>query len=216
MSKSIVSWIATCAAATALALSFTTPALAGDPQAGEQKSLVCSACHGQDGNSISPEWPSLAGQNARYTAEQMRLFRSGHRNNIVMAAQAMMLTDEDIADLSAYYATLIPAGLEADPSFYKAGEALYRAGDRLRNIPSCKGCHGPVGDGNPAAGYPALRAQHSMYTIMQLEAYANEQRYLDAEGNKQKSLNGHMMTTISKRLTEEDRRNLASYIQGMR
>lgn len=188
----------------------------GDAAAGEAKSAACMACHGMNGNSSNPEWPSLAGQNAAYISEQLKMFRDGKRVNVLMSPMAAALTDEDIADIGAYYAAQTPAGLEADPSYYAAGEALYRGGDRKRNIPSCKACHGPVGKGNPGSGYPSVRAQHSVYTIAQLQAYASEQRYVDAEGNKQRSRNGHMMVTIAKRLTEEDKRNLASYIQGMR
>jgi cytochrome c553 len=188
----------------------------GDAAAGEAKSAACMACHGMNGNSSNPEWPSLAGQNAAYISEQLKMFRDGKRVNVLMSPMAADLTDEDIADIGAYYAAQTPAGLEADPSYYAAGEALYRGGDRKRNIPSCAACHGPVGKGNPGSGYPALRAQHSVYTIAQLQNYASEQRYVDAEGNKQRSRNGHIMVTISKRLTEEDKRNLASYIQGMR
>jgi cytochrome c553 len=189
----------------------------GNAEAGAAKAAVCAACHGANGNSVNPEWPNLAGQSARYVAEQLKLFRAGHRNNAVMYPLAMALTDEDIADLSAYFATLTPTGLEADPATYKAGEALYRGGDRARNIPSCTSCHGPVGLGNSAAGYPALRAQHSTYTLKQLADYASEQRYVDiATGNPTKSMNGHMMTTIAKRLSEDDTRALASYIQGLR
>lgn len=210
--------LAALAAAPLLALTLgpATAQAAGDPAAGEAKAGACLACHGVNGNSSTPEWPSLAGQNAAYVAEQLKLFRDGKRVNVLMSAMAMGLSDEDIADIGAYYAAQTPAGLEADPSYWQAGEALYRAGDRKRNIPSCKACHGPVGKGNPGSGYPALRAQHSVYTISQLNAYAAEQRYVDAEGNKQRSRNGHMMVTIAKRLSEEDMRNLASYIQGLR
>jgi cytochrome c553 len=189
----------------------------GNAEAGAGKAAVCAACHGANGNSVNPEWPNLAGQNTRYVAEQLKLFRAGHRNNAVMYPLAMALTDEDIADLSAYYASLTPTGLEADPATYKAGEALYRGGDRARNIPSCTSCHGPAGLGNSAAGYPALRAQHATYTMQQLADYSSGQRYLDiATGNPTKSMNGHMMTTISKRLSDDDMRALASYIQGLR
>jgi cytochrome c553 len=209
--------LAALAAAPLLTLSLVpTTAQAGDAEAGAAKAGACLACHGVNGNSSNPEWPSLAGQNAAYTSEQLRLFRDGKRVNVLMSAMAIGLTDEDIADIAAYYAAQTPAGLEADPSYWQAGEALYRAGDRKRNIPSCKACHGPVGKGNPGSGYPALRAQHSVYTIKQLNDYAAEQRYVDAEGNKQRSRNGHMMVTISKRLSADDMRNLASYIQGMR
>jgi cytochrome c553 len=201
------------------ALSSVALAKRGDAKAGAEKVLACQACHGPNGNSTNAEWPSLAGQNAAYTTEQMKLFRAWHRNNLVMAAQAQAVPeDQDIADISAYFAAQTPVGLEADPSYWKAGEDLYRGGDKARGIPACKACHGPVGRGNPAAGYPALRAQHAQYTVKQLTDYAADARYLDPNGSgeKFKSRNGHMMVTISKRLTAEDMRNLASYIQGMR
>lgn len=209
-------------ASTALAANAPTPIIpgklpaAGNAETGAQKAVVCVACHGPNGNSANPEWPSLAGQNAAYISEQLRLFRAGQRNNPVMYPLAMPLTDEDIADLSAYFSTQTPTGLEADPEHYKNGERLYRAGDRARQIPSCKACHGPVGRGNPGAGYPALLAQHSVYTVKQLTDYANEQRYVDQAGQPTRSRNGHMMTTISKRLTADDMRDLAAYIQGLR
>ncbi len=207
---------------TAAAAAAPTPILpgklppAGNAEAGAEKAIVCTACHGPNGNSANPEWPSLAGQNAAYTREQLVLFRAGQRNNPVMYPMAMALTDEDIADLSAYFSNQTPAGLEADPEHWQNGERLYRAGDRARQIPSCKACHGPVGRGNPAAGYPALQAQHSVYTIKQLTDYAAEQRYVDLEGKQVRSRNGHMMATISKRLSADDMRDLAAYIQGIR
>lgn len=204
--------------ASAAAPEATVP---GSAEAGAAKAAVCMACHGPNGNSTNPEWPSLAGQNAAYTAEQLELYKLGQRsgsvNGQVMAAQAQMLSDQDILDLAAYYAAQTPSGNEADPSYWQAGRALYRAGDVARDIPACMACHGPVGRGNPAAGYPALRAQHAVYTIAQLDLYANEQRYADAAGNETEAPeNGHMMVTIAKRLSQEDIRNVASYMQGMR
>jgi cytochrome c553 len=210
--------LASTLAVLALSLGLAPLALAkGDAEAGATKAAICTACHGVNGNSVNPEWPNLAGQNARYIEEQLKLFRAGHRNNAVMYPLAMALTDEDVADLAAYYAGQTPSGLEADPANYKMGEALYRGGDRTRNIPSCTGCHGPVGLGNPGSGFPALRAQHSTYTLKQLLDYTSDQRYLDlATGTPTKSRNGHMMASIAKRLTEEDKKALASYIQGLR
>lgn len=195
-------------------------AIVGSAEAGAAKAATCLACHGINGNSSNPEWPSLAGQNGAYISEQLRLFRGGQRaatpNALVMTAQAAALSDQDILDIGAYYATQSPTGLEADPSYWQAGEKLYRAGDTARQIPACAACHGPVGRGNPAAGYPALRAQHSVYTVKQLEEYATSTRYADLAGKSYASRNGHMMATIAKRLTKEDVRDLASYIQGMR
>jgi cytochrome c553 len=208
-------------AALALAANWTVlQAADGSAEAGAGKAAVCLACHGLNGNSTNPEWPNLAGQNAAYIAEQLKAFRDGKRagtpNALVMMTQAATLTDEDIADIGAYYAAQTPAGLEADPSYWKDGEALYRGGDHVRQIPACMACHGPVGRGNPAAGYPAVRAQHSVYTVQQLAGYADGSRYKDLAGGTQNTRNARMMVTIAKSLTAEDIRNLASYIQGMR
>lgn len=215
---SIAKPLAAVLATAALTVLMAPAALAkGNAEAGASKAALCTACHGVNGNSANPEWPTLAGQSARYIEEQLRLFRAGHRNNAVMYPLAMALTDEDIADLAAYFSTQTPTGLEADPATYKAGQALYRGGDRTRNIPSCSSCHGPVGLGNPASGFPALRAQHAAYTLKQLLDYASDQRYVDlATGTPTKSRNGHMMSAIAKRLTEDDKKALASYIQGLR
>ena len=203
--------------ALALPLAFPSVSLGkGSAEAGAAKATVCGACHGPNGKSTNPEWPVLAGQNAAYIAEQMHLFQKGQRVNALMSAQAAALTDEDIADLSAYFSSQLPEGKEADPSYWKAGEKLYRGGDRVRNVPACKACHGPVGRGNPGAGYPAVRAQYSVYTVKQLTDYASEARYRDAAGKVQGSRNGHIMVTIGRRLTANDIRDLASYIQGMR
>ena len=185
--------------------------------AGEAKAAVCTACHGVNGNSVNPEWPNLAGQGSAYIKEQLKLFRAGHRNNLVMYPLAVALIDDDIRDLAAYYSRQTPNGLEADPATVKAGEALYRGGDRARNIPSCASCHGPNGLGMTTAGYPKLRGQHATYTVKALNDYAAEQRYVDVNsGEKTRSRNGHMMTAIAKRLTDEDKAALASYIQGLR
>lgn len=211
-------------AAVALAAAFLSLAslgahaqVTGDAAAGATKAATCTACHGLNGNSVNPEWPVLAGQNAVYLNEQIKRFRDGHRVNLLMQPMVANLTDQDVADLAAYFATQTPTGLEADPSYWEAGQALYRGGDAARNIPACLSCHGPVGRGVPAAGYPALQAQHSVYTVKQLNDYASDIRYTkDEAGRSQSGPNAHMMQTIASRLTPEDRRNLASYIQGMR
>lgn len=209
----------------ALALTFASVASAedakpvtGSAEAGAAKAAVCTACHGPNGNSANPEWPSLAGQNAAYTYEQLVMFKAKKRNNPVMFPIIEPLSEQDFADLAAYFATQTPAGLEADPSYWKAGEALYKSGDVARGIPACASCHGPAGIGNPAAGYPALRAQHSVYTVKQLQDYLTQNRYRDpADAAKvHQTRNSPMMTTIAARLTPEDIRNLASYVQGLR
>ncbi|MDB6014143.1 MAG: cytochrome c subfamily [Gammaproteobacteria bacterium] len=187
----------------------------GTAAAGATKAAVCSACHGPNGNSANPDWPRLAGQSAVYIAEQLRMFRAGTRDNPIMKPLAGSLSDQDISDLAVYYQAQTVTGLEADPSFWKAGSDLYRRGDKARNIPACIACHGPVGRGNLAAGYPALRAQESVYVVKQLNDYASGARYV---GTNVATVdpNSAMMLAIAKRLTPEDIRNVASYVQGMR
>jgi cytochrome c553 len=182
---------------------------------GVTKSAVCSACHGPNGNSANPDWPRLAGQNAVYIAEQLRLFRSGARANPTMTPMATSLSDQDIADIAVYYEAQTPLGLEADPSYWQGGEALYLRGDAAHEVPACIACHGPVARGNLAAGYPALRAQQSVYVVKQLNDYASGARYT-GEHSAQATPNAIMMFTIAKRLSPEQIRDVASYVQGMR
>ena len=217
-------------AATLLCMSFagmafaqeSAPAAApagttGSAEAGAAKAAVCTACHGVNGNSVNPEWPSLAGQNAAYIHEQLQMFKAKKRNNPIMQPIIEPLTEQDFADLAAYFAAQTPTGLEADPSYWKSGEALYKSGDVARNIPACAACHGPSGQGNAGSGYPALRAQHSVYTVKQLQDYLTKNRYRDATdaATVHTTRNSAMMSTIAARLTPEDIRNLASYLQGL-
>jgi cytochrome c553 len=189
----------------------------GDATAGAAKAAACVACHGPNGNSGNAEWPVIAGQNASYSRDQIKRIKSGARPNALMQPIVKDMTDQDIADVAAYFARQTPTGNEADPSYWKAGEKLYRSGDAARGIPACSACHGPLGRGNPAAGYPALQAQHSVYTVKQLDGYALDTRYTkDASGQLQAGPNAPIMKVIAARLTAEDRRNLASYIQGIR
>jgi cytochrome c553 len=204
-----------------LGLASTTTAeevLKGSSEAGASKAAVCTACHGVNGNSSNPEWPNLAGQNAVYIREQLAMFKARKRVNEIMYPVVANMAEQDFADVASYFAEQTPAGLEADPSYWKAGEALYISGDSARKIPGCVACHGPAGQGNSGAGYPALRAQHSAYTVKQLQNYLTKNRYRDATdpATVHQTRNSAMMTTIAARLTPEDIRNLASYLQGLR
>jgi cytochrome c553 len=191
------------------------PFTTGKAASGEAKAALCTACHGPQGNSVNPEWPRLAGQSAIYIAGQLKLFRSGVRDNPIMKPLAASLSDQDINDLAVYYEAQTPTGLEADPSYWKPGEAVYLSGDTARGVPACVACHGPVGRGNLAAGYPALRAQQSVYVVKQLKDYASGARYTGA-APPQTDPNAVMMLTLAKRMTPEEIRDVASYVQGMR
>jgi cytochrome c553 len=180
---------------------------AGSVETGATKAIVCQACHGANGNSTNPEWPSLAGIGADYIAEQLKNFKEGKRTNPVMMPNAATLSPDDMADLGAYFDSLTNTGLEADPSYWQAGEKLYRGGDQARAIPACMACHGPTGRGNEPAKFPALRGQQSVYVMKQLNDYASGARPTGPNG---------IMQTIAKRLSPDDMRNLASYLQGLR
>jgi cytochrome c553 len=180
---------------------------AGSVEAGATKAVVCQACHGANGNSTNPEWPSLAGVGADYIADQLKNFKEGKRNNPVMMPNAMSLSADDMADLGAYFDSLINTGLEADPSYWQAGQKLYQGGDPARAIPACMACHGPTGAGNEPAKFPALRGQQSVYLAKQLNDYVSGARATGPNG---------IMQTVAKRLSAEDIRNLSSYLQGIR
>lgn len=191
----------------------------GSAEAGATKAATCIACHGPSGNSVNEQWPSLAGQNAAYIEGQLKDFHDNKRldSSGLMPPMAAPLSAQDIEDIATYFSLQTTTGLEADPSYWRAGQTLYRAGDPNRKIPACMACHGPVGRGNPEAGYPNLRAQHSVYTVKQLTEYAANMRYTrDAKGDSNGGPNSEIMHTIASRLSPQDMRDLASYIQGMR
>lgn len=179
---------------------------ADDTTAGESKSEPCAACHGPDGNSLVPEWPKLAGQNAAYISGQLAAFKSGAREDVNMNSITASLSEQDMEDLGAYYAGQIVEIGAADPDLVDAGQALYRGGNAVTGVPACMACHGPSGAGNPAAGYPALSGQHAAYTAKQLRAYRSESRSTDTAA---------VMRTIAGRLSEAEIDAVASYIAGL-
>ena len=183
--------------------------LVGSISDGRTKSVVCAACHGVDGNSITAEWPSLAGQHAAYTVRQLRAYQSGERDDVLMSNFAVDLSGQDMLDLAVFYEaqTIIPGG--ADPDRVSLGVSIYRGGIPERGVVACIACHGPSGGGNPLAAYPVLRGQHSTYTANTLRAYAAGTRRSDATSNQ-------MMRTITALLLEDELQAVASYVQGLR
>ena len=181
---------------------------AGDVEQGQAKSATCAACHGADGNSINPEWPSLAGQHPSYLSATLRDFKNGQRSNVLMSSQATALEDQEIEDLAAFFATQKPSKRTADPALVEQGERLYRGGNLDKGISACMACHGPSGRGNPGAGYPILAGQHTTYTANQLMAYRAGERQTDAEQNQ-------VMRNIAARMSDKEIQAVASYIQGL-
>jgi cytochrome c553 len=181
----------------------------GSAEDGKAKALTCSACHGAEGNSANPLWPNIAGQHAPYIEVQLHAFKNGDRVNALMSGQAMMLSDQDMADLAVYFEGM-PTAVQAvaDPDLVARGQALYQGGNSEKSIPACIGCHGPTGRGNPAALYPALQGQHAAYTAKTLQDYASGERKSDGKTQ--------IMRTIAGKLSQEDIEALASYVQGLR
>lgn len=189
-----------------LALLSLTVFAEGDPVAGKEKSQTCAACHGVDGNSTTPMWPKLAGQHETYIVKQLIDFKSGARENAQMSPMAAPLTDQDIEDLAAYYASQEVKMGKADPAAVELGQKVYRAGNIEAGVPACMACHGPTGRGNPAAGYPSLSGQHAEYTKNQLNAFRQDVRSNDKN---------EVMRTIVDRMTDDEISTVAEFLQGL-
>jgi len=184
------------------------PLVDGDASAGEQKAAACATCHGPQGKSTNPQWPKLAGQHAPYIVTQLKAFKSGERENAIMAGQAGNLSEQDMKDLAAYYAQQpIDPGV-ADESLVERGEALYRGGRPEEGVPACSGCHGPAGMGNPAAGYPAIAGQHAQYLRQSLKAYRDDQRAGYGKAS--------VMVGVADELSDADIEAVAAYVQGLK
>ncbi|MEM7377815.1 MAG: c-type cytochrome [Pseudomonadota bacterium] len=189
------------------ALAVSGVALAdGDAAAGKGKAMVCAACHGADGNAAAPTFPKLAGQHADYTIKQLAEFKSGARANAIMMPQAAGLSDQDMADLAAFYAEQTGSVGVAGDGALPLGETIYRAGIPGSNTPACASCHGPNAAGVPGAGFPMLSGQHAAYTAAQLRAYRDGSRNTDPNG---------VMRAATKRMTDAEIDAVAAYIQGL-
>jgi cytochrome c553 len=179
----------------------------GSADAGKAKATVCAACHGVDGNSLNPEWPSLAGQHETYILKSLKAFKGGTRKNVLMVGQVAALTEQDMQDLATYFAGEKRQNKTADPKLLTSGERLYRGGNKESGVSACLACHGPNGRGNQPAGYPAIGGQHATYTAAQLRAYRAAERESDPN---------QMMRNVAARLTDSEINAVASYIQGLR
>ena len=204
--KKMFAALGTCFLLTGLA--FADGLVDGDAQAGKDKSVTCGACHGADGNSVNPVWPSIAGQHSTYIVDQLQAFKTGTRSEPLMLSQVMMLSDEDMRNLAVYFAGM-PAAAKAvaDPATVSRGQRIYRGGDRENSTAACIACHGPTGRGNPAASYPSIKGQYATYNAAQLRAYASGARKSDGPTR--------VMRDIAAKLSEEDIVAVSSYIQGL-
>lgn len=185
----------------------------GSIEAGKAKSQTCVACHGADGNSLITQYPKLAGQHEKYLEKQLKELKLGMtsggkqgRYEPVMGAMAMPLSEEDMADLAAYYASL-PISSNATPeNVVDEGKVLYTAGNAERGVTACIACHGPRGNGTELSGFPKISGQHADYIKAQLEKFR--------DGNRNNDMNA-MMRDVAKKLTDAEIDTLSKYVGGL-
>ena len=204
----------------ALGLLLAAPfALAGgDAAAGKAKSATCAACHGEDGNSPVPNFPTLAGLGEKYLLKQLQDIKNGDREVPEMAGQLDNMSERDLADIAAFYAANPMQIAGAKPKdwplenlnsteFLELGEKIYRAGNRETKVPSCTGCHSPTGQGNAPAGYPRLGGQHADYIAKQLRDFRANARVNDGESR--------IMRGVAAYMSDKEIEAVANYISGL-
>jgi len=184
------------------------PAAKGDAAKAQKiVSDVCAACHTSDGNSTNPGYPALAGQSPEYIAKQLHDFKSGARKNAIMAPNAAKLSEEDMLNLAAYFSAQQPKPRQAkDASLIAEGQKIYKGGNAGSGVPACASCHGPSGAGIPTQ-FPRLAGQHSKYALSQLRNFRSGDRANDG---------GKMMQVIARKLTDQEMKAVAEYINGLR
>jgi cytochrome c553 len=189
-----------------LSLGLVAAVQAGDAGAGKKISGTCAACHGQDGNSAAPSFPKLAGLGEAYILKQLKNYKSGERENAIMAGQAAALSEAQMADLAAYFASNKRTVGYAAADKVELGEKVYRAGNKATGIPACMACHAMDGSGMSAAGFPAVGGQHADYIKAQLMAFQQGKRANDAN---------EVMRDIAGRLSNKEIDAVSAYIQGL-
>jgi len=204
---------------TALGLIFATgqasasdahPIVDGDPERGEQLSQTCVACHGPAGNSQNPQWPNIAGQHAGYTYKQLMDFKRGEeRNNAQMSGIVANLSEQDMKDLAVYYEQQphkVNGAGDDNEGLVERGRKIYMGGIKHKGVAACIACHGPNGQGNPAADYPVVGGQWPAYLRTQLKAFHDGERANDPNA---------MMRSLAEKLSDEEIRAVSEYMAGL-
>lgn len=195
------------------ALCCATQAVAqGNAEQGKAKAAACFGCHGPDGNSLGPDWPKLAGQLPAYMDKQINDFKAGRRTNPTMSAMAQTIAPQDVADISAYFASQKRQPGTAKPELLAAGKLLFEKGKHEPAVAACMGCHGPQGQGGsdwskrlsqvPTVLAPAIGGQQPTYIAAQLRAYRTGERANDP---------GRVMRDVASRLSEAEILAVAEY-----
>jgi cytochrome c553 len=177
---------------------------AGNPVAGREKSQLCQGCHGEYGNSTEPIIPKLAGQYGNYISKQIRNYQAGTRSHQIMNAMAATVSDDDLADIAAYFAS--QNKMEGDGSAEnQLGKELFLHGDTSKMRLACVNCHGVNGKGvDPKISmFPVIGGQHKDYIRRQLVNFR--------DGYRTNSPNG-IMNRIANSLTDTEIESLAEYV----
>lgn len=181
---------------------------AGDAAAGKDKVMVCGACHGADGNSMVGTFPKLAGQGEKYLLKQLKDVQGGARQIVAMTGMLDSMSEQDLADIAAYYASQTQAPGVAKDELLDIGERIFRAGNSETGVAACSGCHSPRGLGNAPGGFPRLAGQHADYLASTLKAYQTETRMNDGDSK--------IMRGVAARLSDKEIKAVANYIAGLR
>lgn len=185
----------------------------GDAAAGEAKAVTCGACHGVDGNSAVPNFPKLAGLGEKYLLKQMKDIRDGRRPVAAMAGQVDNMTDQDLADIAAFYDAKERTSEMADEDLVALGRKVYMSGIMERKVAACSGCHSPSGKGNGPAGFPGLAGQHADYIAAQLKMFRTG--YESPEGRTNDG-DSKIMRTTAFELSDLEIKAVASYASGLK
>lgn len=165
----------------------------------------CFICHGMDGESSSPAFPRLAGQNAGYVARQLADYKSGRRRSSTMQPMVEDLGPADFAALGAFFASRpTHAHPVEDPGLAEVGRGVFLRGNPDSGVAACATCHGPNAHGSDAL--PRLAGQHPQYTETQLRQFNRRSRTNDNDA----------MHAIASRLTEPEMRAVAAYLSGLK
>jgi cytochrome c553 len=169
-------------------------------RAGRERIVLCSQCHGEDGNAKMPGVPNLAGQNPAYLVEQVEKFADGRRKNFVMQSLSRSFTIEDKVNISVYFASLRPKRFAVDSKLAKEGARIYES--------ACNMCHGA--DGRGAAGYANVSGQQQDYAIATLKRFReNSKQAVSAEDMKRHNTR---MEQVTQNLSDRDIESLAAYM----
>ena len=190
----------------------------GDASAGQGKAAACAACHGPDGNSPAPTFPKIAGLGEKYLLKQLRDVKSGDRVIPEMVGQLDNMSDQDLQDIAAYYASqnIQISGSDAFSVMLNNGDnvdglalgrEIFRAGNSATGVPACMGCHSPTGLGNAPAGYPRLSGQYAEYVEKQLKAFR--------EGTRANDGDTRVMRTVARQLSDAEIKAVANYVAGL-